>query len=135
MNILALDTSMGACSAALLRCDGEVFARAETMTRGHAEALMPMVAQVMDESGVAFAALDRIAATTGPGSFTGVRIAISAARGLALVTGAKLFGIDSLTVMAKEALKCRTGLAEASFIAGRDDAIVPFHSLLKCGST
>lgn len=104
MNILALDTSMGACSAALLRRDGEVFARTEKMARGHAEALMPMVAQVMDESGVAFAALDRIAATVGPGSFTGVRIAISAARGLALVTGAKLFGIDSLTVMAKEAL-------------------------------
>ena len=104
MNILALDTSMGACSAALLRRDGEVFARAETMARGHAEALMPMVAQVMDEGGVAFAALDRIAATIGPGSFTGVRIAISAARGLALVTGAALFGVDSLTVMAREAL-------------------------------
>ncbi len=103
MNILALDTSMGACSAALLRRDGEVFARAENMARGHAEALMPMVAQVMDGCGVQFAALDRIAATTGPGSFTGVRIAISAARGLALVTGAKLFGIDSLTVMAREA--------------------------------
>ena len=106
MNILALDTSMGACSAALITRDGarrRVFARAETMARGHAEALMPMVAGIMGESGTAFAALDRIAATTGPGSFTGVRIAISAARGLALVTQAKLFGSDSLTVMAKEA--------------------------------
>ena len=106
MNILALDTSMGACSAALITRDGvrrRIFARAETMARGHAEALMPMVAGIMDESGTAFAALDRIAATTGPGSFTGVRIAISAARGLALVTQAKLFGSDSLTVMAKEA--------------------------------
>ena len=104
MNILALDTSMGACSAALLKHDGKVFARAEKMARGHAEALMPMVSQVMDASGVAFAGLDRIAATTGPGSFTGVRIAISAARGLALVTGAALFGTDSLTVMANDAL-------------------------------
>ena len=107
MNILALDTSMGACSTALLRHDGVLFARQERMTRGHAEALMPMVADVMSESGVAFAALDRIGATTGPGSFTGVRIAISAARGLALVTGAKLFGVDSLTVMAKQALATR----------------------------
>jgi len=106
MNILALDTSMGVCSAALItRDDGarRVFARAERMARGHAEALMPMVDDIMQESGAAFGALDRIAATTGPGSFTGVRIAISAARGLALVTAAKLFGSDSLTVMAREA--------------------------------
>ncbi len=106
MNILALDTSMGACSAALLRLEGgaqALFARKETMARGHAEALMPMVSEIMSESGTDFAALDLIAATTGPGSFTGVRIAISAARGLALVTRVKLFGTDSLTVMAKEA--------------------------------
>jgi tRNA threonylcarbamoyl adenosine modification protein YeaZ len=106
MNILALDTSMGACSAALIARVGNarrIFARAERMARGHAEALMPMVDDVMRESGMAFGALDRIAATTGPGSFTGVRIAISAARGLALVTAAKLFGSDSLTVMAREA--------------------------------
>jgi len=105
MNVLALDTSMGACSAALLRHDGgghALFARQETMARGHAEALMPMVADIMSEGGTDFAALDLIAATTGPGSFTGVRIAISAARGLALVTGAKLFGTDSLTVMAQD---------------------------------
>jgi tRNA threonylcarbamoyladenosine biosynthesis protein TsaB len=106
MNILALDTSMGACSAALVTGSGNarrVFARGERMARGHAEALMPMVDAIMRESGTAFAALDRIAATTGPGSFTGVRIAISAARGLALVTTAKLFASDSLTVMAREA--------------------------------
>src|SRR5262245_15678594 len=106
MNILALETSMGACSAALITRDGNarrVFARVQRMARGHAEALMPMVADVMGESGTTFSALDRIAATTGPGSFTGVRIAISAARGLALVTAAKLFASDSLTVMAREA--------------------------------
>ena len=104
MNILALDTSMGVCSAAVLRTDGAdsmIFVRQELMARGHAEALMPMVAEVMTEGGVAFAELDLIAATIGPGSFTGVRIAIAAARGLALVTGAGLFGSDSLTVMAK----------------------------------
>lgn len=106
MNILALDTSMGACSAAVLRTDGAeqtLFARQATMARGHAEALMPMVAEAMAEAALAFAQLDLIAATTGPGSFTGVRIAIAAARGLALVTEARLFGTDSLTVMAKVA--------------------------------
>jgi tRNA threonylcarbamoyladenosine biosynthesis protein TsaB len=107
MNILALDTSMGACSAALLRRNGEaraVWAEAQRMARGQAEALMPMVARIMREGGLPFPALDVVAATTGPGSFTGVRIAISAARALALVTGAKLFGSDSLTVMARQAL-------------------------------
>jgi tRNA threonylcarbamoyladenosine biosynthesis protein TsaB len=106
MNILALDTSMGACSAAVLRTNGAertLFVRQEAMARGHAEALMPMVAETMAEAALPFAELDVIAATTGPGSFTGVRIAIAAARGLALVTGAGLFGTDSLTVMAKAA--------------------------------
>ena len=104
MKILALDTSMGACSAAVLTRDGaapRLALREEKMARGHAEALMPMVAEVMQGAGLAFAEIDLIAATLGPGSFTGVRIAIAAARGLALVTGAKLFGTDSLTVMAK----------------------------------
>ena len=107
MNILALDTSMGACSAATLAVDGaarRLVLREAPMARGHAEALMPMVADVMAESGLAFADLDVIAATAGPGSFTGVRIAIAAARGLALVTHAKLFGTDSLSVMARRAL-------------------------------
>ena len=106
MNILALDTSMGACGVAVLRADGdarEMFAREERMSRGHAEALMPMLAAVMEEAKLDFASLDRIAATLGPGSFTGVRIAIAAARALALVTPAKLWGTDSLTVMARTA--------------------------------
>ena len=106
MKILALDTSMGACSAAILTIDGvarTLVLRETLMARGHAEALMPMVAEVMQESGTAFADLDLIAATLGPGSFTGVRIAIAAARGLALVTHAKLFGTDSLSVMARSA--------------------------------
>jgi tRNA threonylcarbamoyladenosine biosynthesis protein TsaB len=107
MNILALDTSMGACSAALLRAGGaapSLYVRTEPMARGHAEALMPMVAEVMAEAGVTPSGLDLIAASLGPGSFTGVRIAIAAARGLALATGAKLWGTDSLTVMAQSVL-------------------------------
>jgi tRNA threonylcarbamoyl adenosine modification protein YeaZ len=107
MNILALDTSMGACGAAVLQADAgsrRIAAREEKMVRGHAEALMPMVAEVMEEAGLNFAALDLIAASLGPGSFTGVRIAIAAARGFALVTSAKLWGTDSLTVMARAAL-------------------------------
>jgi tRNA threonylcarbamoyladenosine biosynthesis protein TsaB len=108
MKILALDTSMGACSAAILRAEaGEIHlhARQEAMARGHAEALMPMVAGLLAEAAIAASDLDLIAATEGPGSFTGVRIAIAAARGFALATGAHLWGTDSLTVMAKAALE------------------------------
>jgi tRNA threonylcarbamoyladenosine biosynthesis protein TsaB len=107
MNVLALDTSMGACSAAVLAIDGaarRLVLREALMARGHAEALMPTVAEVIQESGLGFAELDLIAATIGPGSFTGVRVAIAAARGLALVTDARLFGTDSLSVMARSAL-------------------------------
>ncbi len=107
MNILALDTSMGACSAAVLcASDGtrRLHAVQVEMPRGHAEALMPMVDEVLREAGLGAHDLDVIAATLGPGSFTGVRIAIAAARGLALVTHADLFGTDSLAVMARAAL-------------------------------
>jgi tRNA threonylcarbamoyl adenosine modification protein YeaZ len=122
MKILALDTSMGACSAALLIRDGgarKLFARKALMERGHAEALMPMVAEIMAEAEQPFAALDVIAATTGPGSFTGVRIAIAAARALALVTRAKLFGTDSLTVMAQDALGAAGGQSLAVAVDAR----------------
>jgi tRNA threonylcarbamoyl adenosine modification protein YeaZ len=122
MNILALDTSMGACSAAVLRADGVprgLFVREMTMARGHAEALMPMIAEVMEEARLDFAALDLIAATTGPGSFTGVRIAIAAARGLALVTPTKLYGTDSLTVMARSA-RATDGGGHAPFAVAVD---------------
>ena len=107
MNILALDTSMGVCSAAVLRSHDTVQThlriREAEMQRGHAEALMPMIEDVLGHAEVEARDLDLIAATRGPGSFTGVRIAIAAARGLALVSEAALFGADSLTVMARAA--------------------------------
>jgi tRNA threonylcarbamoyladenosine biosynthesis protein TsaB len=123
MNILALDTSMGACSAAVLLADGSaqrIVLCEERMARGHAEALMPMVAEVMAGAGLDFAALDLVAATLGPGSFTGVRIAIAAARGFALVTGARLWGTDSLTVMAKAALESGMAGGDSPFTVAVD---------------
>jgi tRNA threonylcarbamoyladenosine biosynthesis protein TsaB len=123
MNILALDTSMGACGAAVLISDdaGQRIVRCEeNMARGHAEALMPMVAEVMAGADLEFAALDLIAATLGPGSFTGVRIAIAAARGIALVTGAKLWGTDSLSVMAKAALESGVVMSGKPFAVAVD---------------
>jgi tRNA threonylcarbamoyladenosine biosynthesis protein TsaB len=75
MLILAIDTALDACAAAVLDIDaGRLIAReSQAMKRGHAEALMPLIARVIKTAGIAFAALDRIAVTTGPGSFTGLR--------------------------------------------------------------
>jgi tRNA threonylcarbamoyladenosine biosynthesis protein TsaB len=70
------------------------------MKRGHAEALMPLIARVMKESGVPFAALDRIAVTTGPGSFTGLRVGLSAARGIALAAHKVAVGVTTLSAYA-----------------------------------
>ena len=66
------------------------------MVRGHAEAIMPLIARVMDQAGIEFASLDRIAVTTGPGSFTGLRVGISAARGIALAAGKPAVGLSTL---------------------------------------
>jgi tRNA threonylcarbamoyladenosine biosynthesis protein TsaB len=105
-NLLAFDTSLGALSVAVVwRRHGEIIAREafETRTSGHAEHLMPMIAEVMEEAGVAFSAIERIGVTIGPGTFTGVRVGIAAARGLALASARPLVGVSSLAVMAREA--------------------------------
>jgi tRNA threonylcarbamoyladenosine biosynthesis protein TsaB len=102
MLILAIDTALDACSAAVLDTDASniVAQESQPMKRGHAEALMPLLARVMKASGVAFASLDRIAVTTGPGSFTGLRVGLSAARGIALAAGKPVVGLTTLTAYA-----------------------------------
>src|SRR5205823_14292974 len=72
----------------------------EAMKRGHAEALMPLIARVMKASCIAFLSLDRIAVTTGPGSFTGLRVGLSAARGIALAADKPVVGLTTLTAFA-----------------------------------
>ena len=95
MRVLAIDTALEACSAAVLDTEHVAMSVHESLPklRGHAEALMPMIARVMDRAGLDFAALDRIAVTTGPGSFTGLRVGLAAARGLALATGKPAIGL------------------------------------------
>jgi tRNA threonylcarbamoyladenosine biosynthesis protein TsaB len=101
MLILAIDTALDACAAAVLDTTAGILAQeSQAMKRGHAEALMPLIARVMKSSGVAFTALDRIAATTGPGSFTGLRVGLSAARGIALAAGKPAVGVTTLTAFA-----------------------------------
>jgi tRNA threonylcarbamoyladenosine biosynthesis protein TsaB len=102
MLVLAIDTALAACSAAVLDTayDGILAGESLPMTRGHAEALMPLIARVMDESGMAFADIDRLAVTTGPGSFTGVRVGVAAARGIALAAEKPAVGISTLSAYA-----------------------------------
>jgi tRNA threonylcarbamoyladenosine biosynthesis protein TsaB len=95
MRVLAIDTALGACSAALLDTKRAAVTAHESlaMQRGHAEVLMPLVKRVMEHAGLAFADLDRIAVTTGPGSFTGLRVGIAAARGLGLAAAKPVVGL------------------------------------------
>jgi len=100
MRVLGLDTATSGCSAAVWD-DGRVTARrAEPMARGQAEALVPMAEGALAEAGVGFDGLDRIAVTVGPGAFTGLRIALAAARGFALVAGLPVVGITTFEAVA-----------------------------------
>lgn len=94
--LLAFDTSSAACTAALFDGSGECIARAdEIIGRGHAERLVPMIAELMDGRSAT-----EILVGVGPGSFTGIRVAIAAAHGLAIGWGAQLKGMSSLALLA-----------------------------------
>lgn len=100
MLVLGFDTSLSACSAALWQ-DGAVLARrSETMARGHAEALLPMIVAVMAEAGMAWSDLSLIGVTVGPGTFTGIRIGLAAARGLGLAAGLPVAGVGTADAVA-----------------------------------
>jgi tRNA threonylcarbamoyladenosine biosynthesis protein TsaB len=102
MRVLAIDCALDACAAALFDSHIGTIVASETriMVRGHAEALMPLIARVMDEAEVEFRELDRIAVTVGPGSFTGLRVGISAARGIALAAAKPAIGLTTLAGLA-----------------------------------
>ena len=102
MNVLAFDTCFGACSAAAL-WNGQLTWRYEEMATGQAERLVPMIGEVLEESGARLPDLDTIAVTEGPGTFTGTRVSVAAARGLALATNLPIRAASSLHVMARRA--------------------------------
>lgn len=108
MLVLALDTAMSACSAALVENAGRpgarvLAARTTPMARGHAEALLPLIEAIMAEGGRAYADLDLVAATVGPGAFTGIRVGLAAARGLALAADKPCAGATTLEALAAAA--------------------------------
>lgn len=100
MTILAIDTAFAACQVAILDENGAILAQCSVpMQRGQAEVLPAMLQSAMAEAGRRFADLSLIAASIGPGSFTGVRVGVAAARGLALVAGCPVAGITSLEAL------------------------------------
>jgi len=125
MRVLAIDTALAACAAAVLdTVQGGMLAQ-ETlgMVRGHAEALMPLIQRVMERAGLAFAHLDRIAVTTGPGSFTGLRVGIAAARGIALAAGKPAIGLTTLAAFAAPLISADQTVPVVTAVDARHDHV------------
>ncbi len=99
MNLLAIETSTESCSVAL-SCNGDLIVRSEVAPRRHAELLLPMCEEVLAEAAVSRRQLDAIAVGRGPGAFTGVRLAISAAQGMALALDLPVIPVSSLAALA-----------------------------------
>ncbi len=119
MTVLAIDTAHAAVAVCLMDAKGHVLARdSQHMARGHAEALLPAIQRVLDGAAVPFSQLSRVAVVVGPGSFTGIRIGISAARGIGLACGTPVVGISSLAALAAPLI----GSEGTSVIAAAIDA-------------
>lgn len=97
--ILAFDTSASHCAAAVLSGDRLLATRGEEMGRGQAERLFPLLEELLEEAGLAWADLSAIAVGVGPGNFTGIRIAVSAARGLALGLNIPAIGVATFDAL------------------------------------
>jgi N6-L-threonylcarbamoyladenine synthase len=103
MKLLAIDTSGPQCAAGIfdLPAQAPLAMRAEMIGKGHAEILPGMIEACMLEAGLTLKSLDRIAVTIGPGSFTGIRVGVAMARGLALSLGIPAVGVTTLSVVAE----------------------------------
>ncbi len=126
MLILGIDSAASACNACVWR-DGKVLAlAAEQMERGQDRRLMPMIVETIQQAGVDFPALDRIAVTRGPGSFTGLRIGLAAARGIGLAANKPVIGIDRFLVY-REQFKTRPGNLLAIIDSKRQELFCRFY--------
>jgi tRNA threonylcarbamoyladenosine biosynthesis protein TsaB len=135
--VLALDTALSAATA-VVACDGDlVAARVEPMGRGHQEAIAGLVRAAMADAGVRFHDLDRIGVTIGPGSFTGLRVGIAFAKGLALAWSTPLVGIGALEALAASADGVRVaaaidaGRGQVYLLAGSAPLQAPIEDALR----
>lgn len=121
MRILAFDTALDACSVAVCEADRVIAHRHEVLSKGHAERLLPMIELALADAGTQFQDIELVAVTVGPGTFTGIRIGLSAARGIALTTGVSVAGVTTLAAIAEGARES-TAEAEETAIAVLHDA-------------
>ena len=121
MFVLAIDTALSACSAAVLDAENDSVVAGDSllMERGHAERLIPLVEQVMSDAGLDFEHLSRIAVTVGPGSFTGLRVGLSAARGFGLTANRPVVGVTTLAALAAPFLALDDAVPVVSVIDAR----------------
>ncbi len=98
--LLAIETASSACSAAVLRGGAVVATEHRALRHGHAEVLLPMVARIVARAGLTPSEIEIVAAAIGPGGFTGIRVGLAAAHGIALAAGARLVGVSSFIAVA-----------------------------------
>lgn len=113
MPVLAIDTSEAWCSAALVAKGASLGVKREKLGRGHAERLMPMIEELMAEAGCSLGDVARLAVVTGPGTFTGLRIGLSVARGLGLALSKPVIGLTGLSSVAGPVLESAGGIVHA----------------------
>lgn len=125
MKLLALDTAANLCAACVFDAEPAVVRAARTLDvgKGHVEHLMPLVQQVLDQAGTGYGEIDRIVVSTGPGSFTGVRVGIAAARGLALALIIPVIGISTLEAIAAEVRQTHPGRSVFVALDARRDEV------------
>lgn len=126
MMLLALDTALDDCAAALLVREGDavtVVSEVETIGRGHAERLMSTVERLMTRAGATLAAVDAFAVTVGPGSFTGIRVGVAAVRGFALAARKPAVGVSTLEALAHDARALAPGRAVFAVLDARKDEV------------
>ncbi len=127
--VLGIDSASAACSAAVVS-EGCVLSREyREMTRGHAEVLVPMVQDAMAAAGCGFSDLALLAATVGPGSYTGLRVCLAAARSMALAAGLPLAGVTTLEAVAAAQPVSDTPLLVALGTGRKDVYVQPYASL------
>jgi tRNA threonylcarbamoyl adenosine modification protein YeaZ len=143
VRVLAIDTALEACAAAVLDAATGAVLAAESLPleRGHAEALLPLIDRVVSGIEGRFSAIDRVAVTIGPGSYTGLRVGISAARAIGLAAGAPVVGVSTLSALlaplvasgerrlAAAAIDARHGAVYLQAIAPGGRTIVPASHL------